>query len=158
MLSTTPVFRGLMLTDTDELFTVSSVFPEIAPTVAVIVLLPAATPLTGCGSPAVPIVATPVLPLVQVAWVVTSFCELSLYVPVAVKFCVAPTRMVGVAGVTAMLLSDGVSEADGSPDEPQPQAIPSASIPNRRQVHRTTCQRSIFFPHETYSRKPELLK
>src|ERR1700751_3699726 len=78
VLTTTEAFRGLMLTDTDGWFTVSSVLQETVPTVAVIVLVPGETPLPGCGLAAAPTVATAGVPLFQVACAVTSFCELSL--------------------------------------------------------------------------------
>jgi len=70
---------------------------------AVIVDVPVATAV---ARPAVLIVATPVVPDVHVA-LLSTCVELSLNVPVAVNDCVAPLRIDGVAGVTAIDASVG---------------------------------------------------
>ena len=58
------------------------------------------------ASPCVPgallIVATPVLSEVQATWVVRSWVELSVYLPVAVNCCWVPKAMLGTAGATAI--------------------------------------------------------
>src|SRR5581483_623071 len=79
--------------------TVSTVEPLTDPKVALIVLVPAATPV---ASPAVVIVATEVVPDAHVTWLVTFCVLLSVYVPVAVNCCVVPLAIDGFAGVTAI--------------------------------------------------------
>jgi hypothetical protein len=77
--------------------TVRIVLPVIPLKVVEIVLVPTAAPV---ASPAVVIVATLVFEDDHVTWEVM-FCVLpSEYVPVAVNCCVAPTLIVGLAGVT----------------------------------------------------------
>ena len=89
-------------------WTVRVVLPVTVPRVARIVEVPAVTPV---ASPAVVIVAKAVFVELHVTWLVI-FCVLpSLYVPVAVNCCVAPTVIVGFAGVTAMDCS--VADAAG---------------------------------------------
>ncbi len=89
--------------------TVSTVLPEIPRVlvmeVAVMVIVPAETP---AASPLLLIVATVGSDEVQATWVVISKLVLSEYVPVALNCWVAPTRIVGLAGVTAM--EDRVAE------------------------------------------------
>ena len=81
---------------------VSVVNPLTLPELAMIVVLPAATPV---ASPAVLMVATNVAAEFHVAELVR-FCALpSLKVPVAVNCCVAPFAMEGLAGVTAIELN-----------------------------------------------------
>ena len=80
---TTAAFRGLTETvrfggAVDGAVTVNTVLPDTRPTVAVMVLVPAAIALTVCGSPVAPKVATDVAELTHVACAVTSFCELSV--------------------------------------------------------------------------------
>src|SRR5256885_6408128 len=71
------------------------------PIVAVICVVPAATPVA--SPPEAVMVAVAVVPDAHVTVVVMSAVELSLYVPVAVNCCVAPTfKFAGVAGVTAI--------------------------------------------------------
>jgi hypothetical protein len=72
---------------------------------AVIVVDPATTAV---AIPVVAIVATVVLVELQVTVAVRSAVELSEYVPVAVNCWVAPTVLLGLAGVTAMDESVGV--------------------------------------------------
>ena len=85
--------------------TVSVVFPFTLPSVTVIVVVPAETPV---ANPPALIVATPGLPEFHVTWLVT-FCVLpSEYVPVAVNCCVVPLPMPGLAGVTAIEVSVAV--------------------------------------------------
>src|SRR6266700_2738134 len=82
--------------------TVSVVFPETSPSVAVIVVVPAATDVAKpCEPPALLIVATPAAEELQVTWVVRSCVVLSLKVPVAVNCRVVPFAMLGFVGVTA---------------------------------------------------------
>jgi hypothetical protein len=79
--------------------TVKVVLPETEPSVAEILLVPAARAV---ASPPALIVAVPVVEDVQVTWPVM-FCVLPPeYVPVAVNCCVAPAWIVGLAGVTAI--------------------------------------------------------
>src|SRR2546427_13126807 len=83
--------------------TVSVVFPETPPKVAVIVVVPVATDVAKpCEPPALLIVATPVLDELHVTWVVRSCVVLSLKVPVAVNCRVVPFAMLGFVGVTAI--------------------------------------------------------
>src|SRR5256885_12572923 len=71
--------------------------------VAVICVVPAATPVA--SPPDAVMVAVAVVPEAHVTVDVISAVELSLYVPVAVNCCVAPTfKFAGVAGVTAIEL------------------------------------------------------
>jgi hypothetical protein len=86
----------------------------MVPLLAVIVDVPA---LTAVARPAVLIVATPVVPDVHVA-LLSTCVELSLNVPVAVNGCVAPLRIDGVAGVTAIDTSVAVDEVTVSCVEP----------------------------------------
>ena len=69
------------------------------PSVAVIVDVPAATPV---ARPAAVMVATEVVAEAQVTWLVRSSVELSENVPVAVNCSVSPLGMLGLAGVTAI--------------------------------------------------------
>jgi hypothetical protein len=79
--------------------TVSTVDPEIAPDVALIVEVPTPAPV---ARPAAVIVATDVVPELHVT-VPVRFCVVpSLNVPVAVNCCVAPLVIDGFAGVTAI--------------------------------------------------------
>jgi len=79
--------------------TVSTVEPTTDPDVALIVLVPIATPV---AKPPVAMVAVAVVPDAQVTEAVTFFVLLSLYVPVAVNCCVRPLAIDGFAGVTAI--------------------------------------------------------
>jgi hypothetical protein len=94
-------FAGVTPMETRDT-TVRVVVPETVPLVAVMVLVPPATPV---ANPPVEIVAVAVVPDDQVTDELRSFVVLSLYVPVAVNCCVAPTVMEGFLGVTAMELS-----------------------------------------------------
>jgi len=80
--------------------TVSTVEPLIRPDVALIVVVPAATPV---ASPPKLIVAVAVVPEAQVTEPVMTAVVASEYVPVAVNCWFAPAAMEGLAGVTAML-------------------------------------------------------
>ena len=80
--------------------TVRTVEPLISPTVALMLLVPAATPW---ARPLELIVALAVVPEAHVTVAVRSRCEPSLYVPVAVNCWVSPAAIDGLAGVTAML-------------------------------------------------------
>jgi hypothetical protein len=94
---------GLGVTAIDEIVlpvTVKVAAPLTLPDVAVMVDEPWATAV---ASPAALMVAVAVVALDQVTVEVMLVVELSLYVAVAVNCCVAPTPMLGVAGVTAML-------------------------------------------------------
>jgi hypothetical protein len=79
--------------------TVSVVDALIIPDVAVIVLVPALTPV---ANPFVAIVAADGFDELQVMEPVIFCVELSEYVPVAVNCWVVPIAMPGLAGVTAM--------------------------------------------------------
>src|SRR5437773_5282149 len=84
--------------------TVSVVLPETPPSVAVIVVVPAATDVARpCDPPALLIVATAVLDELQVTWLVRSCVVQSLKVPVAVNCCVVPFAMLGSVGVTSIV-------------------------------------------------------
>jgi hypothetical protein len=98
--------------------TVSIVVPLIAPSVAVIVVDPAATAV---ASPAALMVAAAVEELAQVTEAVRFEVVPSLYVPVAVNCCVAPAAMDGEAGVIAMeerVGAAGVTESMAVPVTP----------------------------------------
>src|SRR5438309_11971286 len=83
--------------------TVSVVFPETSPSVAVIVVVPAATDVAKPSQPpAVLIVAAAVLDELQVTCVVRSCVVLPLTVPVAVNSRVVPCVVVGTAVVPAV--------------------------------------------------------
>ena len=86
--------------------TVRVVEPEIVPRIAVIVAWPAAR---ACASPAEVIVATVVGAALQVTCVVRSWVEPSEYVPVAANCWLPSGASVGLAGVTDMLISAGVT-------------------------------------------------
>jgi hypothetical protein len=93
-------FAGVTAIDTNvAAVTVSVVEPLTAPEAALIVLVPAATPM---ANPPVVIVATPVVAELQVTELVKFCVELSEKVPVAVNCCFAPTLTEGFAGVTAI--------------------------------------------------------
>src|SRR2546425_12096859 len=80
--------------------TVSVVFPETLPSVAVIMVVPAATDVARPFDPlALLIVATPGLDELQVTWVVKSCVVLSLKVPVAVNCCFVPFAIVRLSVV-----------------------------------------------------------
>lgn len=85
--------------------TVNVAFPLTPFSEAVIVVEPEATAV---ASPLALIVATVVVPDVQVAVELRFFVEPSLYVPVAVNCWVAPTAMLAEFGVTAMEVSVAV--------------------------------------------------
>jgi len=87
----------------DEGAAVRVVFPETFPNVAAMVVAPAETAV---ASPPELTVATAVCDEVQLTCVVKSLVVASEYVPVAVNCCVAPTAMLGLAGVTAMEASE----------------------------------------------------
>jgi hypothetical protein len=100
-------FAGVTAIDTSVgavAVTVRVVEPLMAPEAALIVVVPAATPV---ANPPVVIVATVVVCEVHVA-VLVKFCvELSEKVPVAVNCSVAPFTIDGFAGVTAIDTSVG---------------------------------------------------
>jgi hypothetical protein len=77
--------------------TVRVVFPEIVPRVAVIVGIPAAAAV---AKPVLSTVATDVRDELQMVCVVISKLVPSEYTPEALNCWVAPTRMLGLAGVT----------------------------------------------------------
>src|SRR5271165_257180 len=79
--------------------TVNVVLPEMAPLVALIVVLPA---FSADAKPAPLIVAVAVLDEAHVTLAVRFCVELSLYVPVAVNCCVPPAATDGFTGVTAI--------------------------------------------------------
>jgi hypothetical protein len=93
-------FTGVTAIDTSvAAVTVNVVLPEMAPLVALIVVLPA---FSAEASPAALIVAVVVLDDAHVTLAVRFCVELSLYVPVAVNCCVFPAATDGFTGVTAM--------------------------------------------------------
>jgi hypothetical protein len=83
----------------DTVVTVSVVVPEMLPDVAIMVDVPAATPV---ASPVFDIVALLAFDELHVAEPVIFCVVLSEYVPVAVNCCVALVVMLGLAGVTAI--------------------------------------------------------
>jgi hypothetical protein len=85
--------------------TVRAADPPIVPTLAVIVLVPCATPV---ANPLLLTVATGVAEEIHLA-VLVRFCVVPLlYVPVAVNCWVVPAAMEELAGVTAIETSRGV--------------------------------------------------
>jgi len=98
-------------------FTVRIVFPEILPEAAVMVVLPAATPV---ARPLLLIVATDALDELQVTWVVISWLVPSENAPEAANCLVAPSGTLGLAGVTEMETSEtpGGSTAESVPLPP----------------------------------------
>jgi len=109
--------------------TVSAALPLTPLIVALIVADPAATAV---ASPPVLTVATDVLDDAHVADEVTSAVDPSLYVPVAVNCCVAPTPMLAVVGaalIETSALFGGVTPGE----EPQP----TPAMTSRREEKRT---------------------
>ena len=100
--------------------TVSVAVPETLPEAALIVVVPAPTPL---ARPAAEIVATTGLLLVHATLALQSAVVLSEYVHVAVNCDVAPTRVEAVPGETAMLdkvrLPEHTSAGQGFPSDSQ---------------------------------------
>lgn len=92
---------------TPEELTVSEALPETEPSVAVMVEVPAATPV---ARPEVATVAIEVELEVQVTDEVMVCVEPSEYVPVATNCCLAPEEMMAVRGVTAMETRVAVEE------------------------------------------------
>jgi hypothetical protein len=89
--------------------TVRVVFPKIGPEVTVMVAVIVAVPATAAvAKPLLLTVATVVLDEVQMTCVVISKTVPSEYAPDAVNFWVAPTAMLGLAGLTEM--EDRVAE------------------------------------------------
>jgi len=97
--------------------TVRVVLPEIAPEVAVMVEVPAATAV---ARPLLLTVATDVLDELQVTCVVISWLVPSEYVPVAANCIVLPTGRLGLAGVTAMEVAAGAGPPPPPPPPPHP--------------------------------------
>jgi hypothetical protein len=93
---------GVILIDVSvAVVTVSAVLPDTAPSVAIMVVLPAERALT---RPLVPaallVVATAVFDDDHVTVVVRSFAVASEYVPVAMNCCCNPLATLALAGVT----------------------------------------------------------
>jgi hypothetical protein len=110
--------------------TVSVVLPLKLPEVAEIVVVPAATPV---ARPPAAMVAAAVLDDAQVAVEVRFCVEPSVYVPVAVNGCVSPLATLGLAGVTAMETSAGVSTVSPvlpvtPPDVAEIVDVPTATV------------------------------
>jgi hypothetical protein len=108
--------------------TVMLAVPLIVPDWAVIVAVPAATPVT---LPELLIVATLLSELVQTTPVVRVFVLLSLYVPVAVICCVEPTGTLILVGPTVTVVSVGFTK---NPRQPRVTAkiASTAKAPARR--------------------------
>jgi hypothetical protein len=85
--------------------TVSVVAPLTPPEAAVIADVPAVFVV---ARPPLEMVATPAVPEVQVAVVVRSLVELSLYVPIAVNCLVRPAATEGLVGETVINVNVGV--------------------------------------------------
>jgi len=127
---------GLMAIDVSAI-TVSVTPGEVTvPIDAVICVVPPATPVA--SPPEAVMVAVAVVPEAHVTVAVISAVELSLYVPVAVNCCVAPTfKCAGDAGVTAIeVIEMTVSVTPGEVTVPidavicvVPPATPVASPP-----------------------------
>lgn len=118
-------FAGLTLSEVAAaLVTVSDAVPEIAPEVAVIVVLPPATP---CAKPWVgdelPMVAAAVFEDVQVTLPVMFCVLLSLKVPVAMNCWLVCGAIVVVAGVTAIETNAGVTVKENVPVTPLDVAV-----------------------------------
>src|SRR5262249_4673256 len=118
-------FAGVTAIDckvTTGAVTVSSV-EAVTPLIdAVMVEVPAATPV---ARPAVLIVAVAGVAGGHVAWVVRCCVELSEKVPVAVNCCVAPRRMLGLVGATAIDWRVGVTAEPTITLPAIPPAVPS---------------------------------
>jgi hypothetical protein len=94
------VVAGVTAIDTNTgAVTVRLVEPPIAPEIAWIVVLPAATPV---AKPPLAIVATAVFVELHVTKLVRFAVLASLKTPVAVNCCVTPLAMEAFAGVTAI--------------------------------------------------------
>jgi hypothetical protein len=100
VLGLTEILVSVLGTATDV--TVNVAAPLTLLNEAVTVVDPAVTPVV---SPAALIVATAVFATVHVAVADTSAVVPSLYVPVALNFCVAPTAMLAVPGETDIVVS-----------------------------------------------------
>jgi hypothetical protein len=86
---------GVTAIETSGFATVSVVLPTTAPEAAVMLLVPTATAV---ARPDVLMVATEEVTVIQLALAVRFFVVPSLYVPVAVNCCVAPTLIDGLEG------------------------------------------------------------
>ena len=95
---------GVIAIDTNVADDTVRVVAEMTPpNVAVMVLVPAAAEVARPLEPtALLTVATEVVADAQVTEVVTSWVELSAYVPVAVNCCVVPSAISGFVGVTVV--------------------------------------------------------
>src|SRR5579871_2865800 len=103
--------------------TVNVVDPLIAPDVALIVLVPTATPV---AKPPVVIVAVEVVPEAHVTDPVRFCVLLSLNVPVAVNCCVRPFAIDGFTGVTAIDCKvGGPDDRTRFTAEPAPTGVPA---------------------------------
>ncbi len=95
-------------------------FPEILPEMALMVAVPAATAV---ASPPLLTVATDVSDERQVTCVLISWLVPSEYVPVAVKSLEFPVAMLGLAGVTDIEDSKGVTVRVVFPEIPPAMAV-----------------------------------
>ena len=111
--------------------TVSVALPVMVSRLAVTVVEPAATAV---ASPDEVMVATFAFVSVQLAVVVTSAVEPSLYVAIAVNCCLAPTATLAVPGVAAIAVRTFVVPVPADADPPQP--TPAASSGRQRQRRR----------------------
>jgi hypothetical protein len=97
--------------------TVNVVAPTTGPKVALIMLVPAPTPV---AKPAAEIVAAAVVPDAHVTEDVRTWVVVSVYVPVATNCCVADWAMAGLAGVTAIDCSAAAVTVNTSAGEVTP--------------------------------------
>jgi hypothetical protein len=122
-------FAGVTAIDTSVgavAVTVSVVEPLIAPEAALIVLVPAATPV---ANPPVVIVATLVVSEVHVAVLVRFCVELSEKVPVAMNCFVALLAIDGFAGVTVIDTSVGAVTVSSVVPSTAPEAASTLLVP-----------------------------
>jgi len=92
-------FQAKLTVPVDAAVTVRVAVPDLPLKAAVMVEEPAATPV---ARPPLTIVATDVVPEVQVTCEVIFWVDVSEYVPVAVNCWVFPAGTLGLAGVTAI--------------------------------------------------------
>jgi hypothetical protein len=123
--------------------TVSAAVPLMPLKAAVTVDVPAATPV---ASPDTLMVAVAVEELVQLAVVLTSPEVPSLYVAIAVNCWVAPTAMLGVAGVTEIAVSV-FCVTFVTPPHPTATTITGSRKVKRRQLNRLFLKFLILISH-----------
>jgi len=141
--TTTEADGPVTATEVTGLLTVTVVLPDFGPSVAIIVTVPGATPVT---RPAAETVASTVLEDVHVATLVTSLLELSLYLAVAFNCSVKP-GFTGIPWETATLVTVGVLDVVEVDAPPPPQAVsPRPSKKNTVQKLNRRLMKILFHP------------